>query len=75
MTKVFKLCDNATHILRSGQVLERIHNRTHYFGVESISILGARIWLLIPENLKQSKSLKRFKQRKGKIQVLPYSTV
>ena len=41
MTKVFKLCDNATHNLRSGQVLERIHNRTHYFGVESISILGA----------------------------------
>ena len=41
MTKVFKLCDNATHNLRSGQVLERIRNRTHYFGVESISILGA----------------------------------
>ena len=29
ITKIFKLCDNASHNLRSGQVLESIHNRTN----------------------------------------------
>ena len=34
MTKIFKFCDNATHNLRSGQVLERGHNRANNFRVE-----------------------------------------
>ena len=36
MTKISKFCDNATHNIRSGQVLERKSNRTNNFGVESI---------------------------------------
>ena len=36
MNKLFKFCDNATHNLRIGQVLEREHNRTNNIGVESI---------------------------------------
>ena len=28
MTEIFRLCDNATHNLKSGQVLECRHNRT-----------------------------------------------
>ena len=62
MTKIFKFCDNATHSLRSGKVLEHRHNRTNNFGVESISTLGARIWALVPENLRQSTSLNIFKR-------------
>ena len=62
MTEIFKFCDNTTHNLRSGQVLERRHNRTNNFGVESISTLGAKIWALVPENLKQSTSLNIFKR-------------
>ena len=42
MTEIFKLCDNAIYNLRSGQVLERRHNRTNNFGIESISTLGAK---------------------------------
>ena len=61
MTKIFKFCDNTAHKLRSGQVLERRRNRTTYFGVESISTLGAKIWALVPENLRQSTSLNIFK--------------
>ena len=56
MTEIFKFCDSTTHDLRSGQVLERRHNRTNNFGVESISTLGAKIWALVPENLRQSTS-------------------
>ena len=62
MTEIFKFCDNNTHNLRSGQVLERSHNRTNNFGVESISNLGAKIWALVLENLRQSTSLNSFKQ-------------
>ena len=62
MTEIFTFCDNATQNLRSGKVLERRHNRTTNYGVESISILGTIIWTLVPENLTQSMSLKSFKQ-------------
>ena len=50
MTEIVKFCDNATHNLRSGQVLERRHNRTNNFGVESISTFGAKILAIVPEN-------------------------
>ena len=61
MTEIFKFCDNAAHNLRSGQVLERRLNRTTNFGVELISTLGAKIWALVPENVRQSTSLIIFK--------------
>ena len=62
MIEIFKFCDNATHNVRNGQVLERRHNRTTNFGVESISTLGVKIWALVPENLRPSTSLNSFKQ-------------
>ena len=62
VTEIFKFCDNATHNLRRGQVLERRHNRTNNFGVEPILTLGGKTWVLIHENLKQSSSLNSFKQ-------------
>ena len=60
MTEIFKVCDNATGNLRSCQVLERSHNRTKNFGIESISTLSAKICALVPENLRQSASLNSF---------------
>ena len=42
VTEIFKFCDNATHNLRRGQVLERRHNRTNNFGVEPILTLGGK---------------------------------
>ena len=60
MTEIFKFYDNATHNFRSGQVLERRHNTTNKFGVESISTVGAKIWAL--ENFRQSTSLNIFQR-------------
>ena len=34
----------------------------HYFRVESQSILGAKIWAVVPEDLKQLTPLNSFKQ-------------
>ena len=62
MTETFKSCDSTTHNLRSGQFLELRHNRNTNFGVESISTLGAKMWALVPENLRQSTSLNIFKR-------------
>ena len=62
MTKIFKFCDNVTHSLRSGQVLERRYNKTNNFGVESISTLVAKVWALVPKTLRQLTSLNSFKQ-------------
>ena len=62
MTKILKFCDNVTHNLRTGQVPGRRHNSTNNFGVESISPLGAKIWALVPENLRQLTSLNIFKR-------------
>ena len=42
ITEIFKFFDNATHNLRSGQVLERTRNRSNNFGVESISTSGGK---------------------------------
>ena len=64
MTEIFKFCDNATHNLRNVQVIgiiERRHHRANNFGVESKSTLGAKIWALVPANLRQSTSLNSFK--------------
>ena len=69
MTEIFKFYDNATHNLRSGQVLERRHNRTNNFGVESISTLGTKIWALVPENLRQFHSTVSSKALKSGTQV------
>ena len=60
MTKIFKLCDNATHNIRSGQILERKNNRTNNSGVESISTFGAKVCDLAPENLRKSMTLNSF---------------
>ena len=49
MTETFKLCGSASHNVKRGQVLERRHNRTNNFGVESISTLGAKYWALISD--------------------------
>ena len=61
-TKIFKFRDNATHNLRNDYVLERRHNRTINFSVESISTSGSKICALVPENLRQSTSINSFKQ-------------
>ena len=60
MTKIFKFCNNATHNLRSGQVLERRHITTNNFGVESS--LGPKIWALVYKNFRQLTSPNSFQQ-------------
>ena len=54
---VFQFGKNSTYELRSGNYLQRTNVQTVHFGSESIKTQGAKIWDLIPEEIKASKSL------------------
>ena len=62
MNDVFQFSKNSVHELRSGNHLQRTNNQTVHFGSESIKRLGAKIWELIPMEVKASKSLMIFKK-------------
>ena len=60
MTKIFKFCNNITHNIRSGQVLERKNNRTNNSGVESISTFGPKVCDLSPKNFEKINDTQQF---------------
>ena len=63
MKEIFNFSDNNSYNLSSGTNLSRpIVHKTHY-GTESITNLGAKIWELIPQNIKVETSLSSFKNK------------
>ena len=63
MSEIFRFEENNTYKLRSGSHLRRTNTHTVHYGLESVSTLGAKIWSLIPETIKASKSLQIFKRK------------
>ena len=59
---VIQFGKNSANELRSGNHLQRTNIQTLHFGSESIKILGAKIWDLIPAEIKASKSLTLMKK-------------
>ena len=57
MNDVFQFGKNSAYELRSGNHFQRTNIQTVHFGSESIKTLGAKIWDLIPPEIKASKSL------------------
>ena len=53
--------ENENYNLRSGTHLASRNMRITLFGKGMVSNLGAKIWLLLPEELKNSSSLQVFK--------------
>ena len=49
--------------LRSGNHLTRRNIRTTHYGIETISNLGAKIWDILPEEIKNDSSLSAFKTK------------
>ena len=60
---VFQFGKNSAYELRSGNHLQRTNIQTVHFGSESIKTLGAKIWDLIPAEIKASNSLMIFKKK------------
>ena len=59
----FSFGKNSVYELRSGNHLPRTNIQTVHFDSESIKMLGAKIWDLIPAEIKASKSLMIFKKK------------
>ena len=53
MKEIFNFYKNPTYNLRSGNHLTRRNIETKHYGIETISNLGAKIWNLLPEEIKK----------------------
>ena len=63
MNEIFQFSKNSVYSLRSGIQLEKPSINTSEYGSESSVYLGVKIWELIPENIKSSKSVDIFKSK------------
>ena len=63
MKEIFIFHENPTYNLRSGNHLTRRNIRTTHYGIETISNLGAKIWDLLPEEIKNAFFLSVFKTK------------
>ena len=59
--KIFHFQENENYSLRSGTHIASRNMRTTLFGKETVSSLGAKIWPLLPQELKNASSLQVFK--------------
>ena len=59
-TSTFK---NVDYDLRNNTSLKIVNLKTVYYGTESVTNLGAKIWDLLPNEYKELKSLSTFKSR------------
>ena len=62
MSELFKLKE-IKYSLRKGNVLVSANRKTTNYGINSVSHLAPKIWDLVPEEIKNSKSLPMFKQQ------------
>ena len=62
-SEIFRFSKNFVYSLRSGVQFEKPSINTVPFGSKSTVYLGAKIWELIPENIKSSESVDIFKSK------------
>ena len=63
MNEIFVFQESETYNSRSGNHLARKNIRTTQYGIESIANLGAKLWNLLPGEIKNSSSLTVFKNK------------
>ena len=63
MEQIFVFKENDTYNFRGGNHLARKNIRTTQYGIESVSNLGAKLWNLLPREIKNSFSLTVFKNK------------
>ena len=63
MKEIFVFQESDTYNLRSGNHLARKNIRTTQYGIESVSNLGAKLWNLLPREIKNSFSITVFKNK------------
>ena len=63
MNEIFQFFENPVYELRSGVHLPSRNSRTVFFGTESIINLAAKLWNMVPGNIKASELLSAFKSK------------
>ena len=63
MSTIFRLNENSSYNLRCGVTMNKRKIRTRKFGFETVSTIGAILWNDLPAELKNTESLKTFKQK------------
>ena len=63
MKEIFVFQENETYNLRSGNHIVRKNIRTIQYRIESDSNLGAKLWNLLPREIKNSSSITVFKNK------------
>ena len=63
MKEIFNFSDNNNYNLSNVTRLSRPIEHTTHYGTESITNLGAKIYELVPQNIKEEKSLSSFKKK------------
>ena len=63
MNEIFQFFENPVYELRSGVHLPSRNSGTVFFGTESIINLGAKLWNIVPVNIKFSESLNILKSK------------
>ena len=63
MSVIFSLSKNSSYSLRCGATVNRRNIRTSKFGFETVSTIGAILWIYLPTELKNAESLNIFKSK------------
>ena len=63
MNEVFQFFENPVYELTSGVHVPNRNSRVVFFSTESIMNLGAKLWNMVPQNIKSSESLNVFKSK------------
>ena len=61
MHEIIQINDSNNFNLSKSKLFRPGNPKTVYYGTETISVLGPKLWIILPDNYKNSKSLKEFK--------------
>ena len=63
MHEIFQIDDSNHFNLRKNSRFKPGNSKTVYYGIEIISVLGPKLWIILPDEYKNSTSLKEFKSK------------
>ena len=63
MHEIFQMDDSNNYNLRKNRGFEPGNPKRVYYGTETISVLGLKLWVILPGEYKNSTSLKEFKTK------------
>ena len=58
MYKIFQIDDSNNFNLRKNRGFKAGNPKTVYYGTETITVLGLKLWIILPDEYKNSTSLK-----------------